>query len=123
MKKHLAWIALGLAVAAACGGSVNDDSGKKKDASVGGTGGTPITGGTHSGGKGGHSGSGGTGGKIDGGSGFGGTGGFIDPGCPDAAPPPPDYQCDPYGPNQCPPGQGCYPYVIYPSAPCDQEHY
>ncbi|MCA9634314.1 MAG: hypothetical protein KC766_42000 [Myxococcales bacterium] len=50
--------------------------------------------------------------------------GYVDPGCPDAAPPEPDLQCDPYAANPgCAPGEACYPYVIYPGSVCEQETY
>lgn len=50
---------------------------------------------------------------------------FFDPGCPDAGPPPTDFQCDPYnqGNGDCAFGEGCYIYVVYPQNPCDQEQY
>jgi hypothetical protein len=51
---------------------------------------------------------------------------YNDPGCPDAPGPIIDNQCDPLSPwNGCPPGEACYPYVVYPSPgdPCDVERY
>jgi hypothetical protein len=103
----------------ACGGSVDGD----------GTGGTTPTAGAA-----GIS-SGGTGGFKDGGKDAkdsgdaksdakGGSAGYVDPGCPDASPPPPDYQCDPFGaPTGCASGEGCYPWVVYPQNTCDFEEY
>ncbi len=48
---------------------------------------------------------------------------FADPGCP--APPPPVRfdECDVFGVNTCPEGDACYPYVLYPDAPCEPETY
>lgn len=50
---------------------------------------------------------------------------YDDPGCPDAPPPIEAFDCDPYkqGNGDCPPGEGCYIYVDYPDAPCEQEIY
>ena len=119
-----------LVLVTACGGSVGGDG------SGGGTsfGGSAGTGATSSGGFGGSTGgfggsTGGFGGSTGGfgGStgGTGGTGGYVDPGCPDAGPPPPPLnQCDPFGsPTGCDLGEGCYPYVQYPSGKCDKEQY
>jgi hypothetical protein len=50
---------------------------------------------------------------------------YQDPGCPDAAPPIIDSQCDPLKspPGDCMDGEACYPYVQYPSEPCEAEIY
>jgi predicted small lipoprotein YifL len=50
---------------------------------------------------------------------------YQDPGCPDAPPAIIDNQCDPLNPKpyDCPEGEACFPYVIYPSAPCEAEIY
>jgi hypothetical protein len=50
---------------------------------------------------------------------------YSDPGCPDAGPPTPALDCDPYhqGNGDCPPDQGCYIYVQYPADACTQEVY
>lgn len=49
---------------------------------------------------------------------------YYDPGCPDAAPPPVTEECDSFAkPTTCPGGEGCYPFVQYPSGPCQQELY
>lgn len=50
---------------------------------------------------------------------------YIDPGCPDAPAPIIDNLCDPLAPapGDCPQGEACYPYVIYPSEPCEAELY
>jgi len=85
----------------------------------GGTGGVGGTGAGPSGGTGGID--AGKDAKSD--AGTGGTGGYVDPGCPDAEPPPPFNDCDPFGPNTCPPGEGCFPFVQYPTKPCDFEVY
>lgn len=49
---------------------------------------------------------------------------YVDPGC-DAGelPPPPPPQCDPYVPSTCAPGEGCYPFTIYPEGSCGEEQY
>ncbi|MGZ3416816.1 MAG: hypothetical protein ACXWUG_10675 [Polyangiales bacterium] len=50
---------------------------------------------------------------------------YVDPGCPDAPAPKPDYKCDPLAtpPGGCKPGQACFPYVVYPTEPCEHETY
>lgn len=50
---------------------------------------------------------------------------YVDPGCPDAAPPSFNYECDPFAPppGDCPEDHACYPYVSYPSEPCEAEVY
>lgn len=49
---------------------------------------------------------------------------YTDPGCPDAPPPKEEYECDPNGkPTGCGDGEACYPFVMYPSGPCQQETY
>ncbi len=122
-----------LLLATACGGSVGSDGtggthgvggfggsgGFGGTSGFGGTGGTGATGGF--GGTGATGGFGGTGGT----GGSGGTGGYIDPGCPDAGPPPPPLnECDPFAsPTGCAAGEGCYPYVQYPSGKCDKEQF
>jgi hypothetical protein len=120
-------IGLGLALAAACGGSVGDDTGDGGSGGslAGGSGGVGGGIGGFGGTGGSFGGFGGTGGSFGGSGGsFGGTGGFIDPGCPDAAPPPPDITCDVFAkPSDCPAGEACYPYVNYPSQKCDFETY
>jgi hypothetical protein len=118
-------VVLGLLVAAyACGGSVDADG-------SGGSGGIGASGGV----SGGTGGSGGTlkdsgkdakdsGKDAKSDAGAGGSAGFVDPGCPDAAPPPPDYQCQPFeNPTGCPFGEACYPWVDYPTGPCDHEEF
>jgi hypothetical protein len=104
----------------ACGGSVDVDG-------SGGSSGKAGAGGVSAGG---------TGGAKDGGKAAndagkdaksdaqGGSAGYVDPGCPDASPPPPDYQCNPFGePTGCGFGEGCYPWVDYPTGPCDFEEF
>jgi hypothetical protein len=125
----LAWslVGLGVAVAAACGGSVGADDG------IGGGG--SGSGGASSGGV-------GFGGASTGGAGFGGTpfggagghladagkdgsasDGWVDPECPDAEPPIPQFECDPFAPDSCGANLGCFPWVNYPTGPCDFEEY
>lgn len=50
---------------------------------------------------------------------------WVDPGCPDTPTPPRDFRCDPYKapPGDCPKGEGCFPFVEYPSSPCEHEIY
>jgi hypothetical protein len=50
---------------------------------------------------------------------------WVDPECPDIPPPPPAYECDPLKapPGDCPRGEACFPYVIYPTEPCEHETY
>lgn len=50
---------------------------------------------------------------------------YQDPGCPDAPAPIIDNQCDPLkpAPGDCYSGEACYPYVIYPTEPCEAEIY
>lgn len=115
-------VGLGVALAGACGGSVEgsrESVGGTGGLVGGGGGGTGGTGGTHLGGTGGKD--AGKDAKPD--SKTGGTGGYVDPGCPDAEPPPPQIECDLFDPSTCPPELACYPYVQYPSGPCDFEVY
>jgi len=48
---------------------------------------------------------------------------YVDPGCDGA--PPIDAAiarvCDPYASGECPDGQACYPYAIYPEGSCGDE--
>jgi hypothetical protein len=50
---------------------------------------------------------------------------YYDPGCPDAPAPIIDKECDPLKspPGDCMSGEACYPYVIYPTEPCEAEVY
>jgi hypothetical protein len=48
---------------------------------------------------------------------------YKDPGCPDAGAKPTEFMCDAYSQDNCPSGEGCYIFVIYPEDPCDQETY
>jgi hypothetical protein len=121
-------VGLGLAFAGACGGSVGGDLSPGGDANVGGSGGfgaggTGSLGGFFGGGTGGKD--AGKDAKQDSTAGFGGTGGFIDEGCPDAEPPPPQKECDPFEKpsTTCGFGTACYPYVIYPQHKCEFEIY
>lgn len=115
-----------------CGGSISTDAGAG-GVGASGAGGSSGLGGAGTGGA-------GTGGAGTGGAGTGGTGldggvdarpdvvdaapDYVEPGCPDAEVPPPDYQCDPLAtPSDCGPGEACYPYVDYPSQPCETERY
>lgn len=119
-------VVAGIGLAVACGGSTSTDGDGTGGAGSGGggAGGMGATGGTIvTGGFGGIGATGGIGGKDAGKDAkTGGTGGtYVDPGCPDAPPPPPIKDCDPFGPNTCKQGEACYPFVQYPSKPCEQE--
>lgn len=47
---------------------------------------------------------------------------FVEPGCPPARPPPDLTECDPLAsPSGCPSGQACFPFVSYPTRPCEVE--
>jgi len=51
---------------------------------------------------------------------------YVEPECPDVAPLPPNEECDVFDPHAtCPSGQACYPYVEYPDPndDCAQEEY
>ena len=49
---------------------------------------------------------------------------YVEPECPDAAPPPQIRECEPFeNPTGCGPGEGCYPFVDYPTEPCEQKRY
>lgn len=50
---------------------------------------------------------------------------YGEPTCPDLPIEPPQLACDPYSqrPGDCDEGQSCFPYVQYPSGPCEQERY
>lgn len=122
--RGLFWLAA-LAVAG-CGGSVANVSGSGGAAGFGAAGGAGATGGT--GGTGGFGAFGGFDGGPPSDSGPDGvvdaTSDYYDPGCPDAAPLPVDNECDLFHqPGGCPAGEACYPYVDYPTEPCQQERY
>jgi len=49
---------------------------------------------------------------------------FEDPGCPPVQAPPARNDCDPLaGSSSCPVGQSCFPFVRYPTGPCEVEQY
>jgi hypothetical protein len=49
---------------------------------------------------------------------------FVDPGCPPASDLPSINECDPLAAaSGCPQGESCFPYVDYPSGPCEVERY
>jgi len=116
---------LALVLASGCGGAVEHGDGtpaagaSQGGQTVGRAGAAP--GGTR------NYGGGGTGGSTAGAVSAGGT--IMDPdpvdtGCPPEDLPPPDNQCDPFGPNTCGVGAGCYPFVDHPQGSgCDQQHY
>ena len=108
---------MGLGLASACGGAVSLDDGRGASGGSGGL--IPGTGGT-----GGAFRDAGRDARAD--ARDGALDGFNDPGCPDAAPPPPQLECDPFAPlTSCPAGTACYPIVIGSGDPsgCGQEVY
>ena len=49
---------------------------------------------------------------------------YDDPGCPPQQPVVNEQRCNPFAEDTgCPPDQACYPYVIYPTGPCEVERY
>lgn len=49
---------------------------------------------------------------------------FEEPGCPPTTSPPPVRECDPLEQvSGCPDGQSCFPFVDYPSGPCEVERF
>jgi hypothetical protein len=49
---------------------------------------------------------------------------YEDPGCPPPAPIQDSQQCDPLAEESgCAADEACYPFVIYPSGPCEVERY
>lgn len=116
--------ALLLSAASGCGGSAEHGgpSSSVAGAQQAGSGGAtaPGTGGATSPGRGG-------GGASAGNAQAGGA--IVDPdpvetGCPEQEPLPPDLRCDPFTPDSCSPGLGCYPFVEHPTGNgCEQQHY
>ena len=46
------------------------------------------------------------------------------PSCPPTPPPPVNVECDPLADDPgCPSGQSCFPFVDYPTSPCEVERY
>jgi len=114
---------LALALALGCGGAVEHGDGTPGETSGAGR----ASGHAGSSSVGGATGRAGSGGDI--GTAAAGTGGLVDPepietGCAQKDLPPPDLACDPFAPNDCGPGQGCYPFVDHPEGSgCDQQRY
>jgi len=49
---------------------------------------------------------------------------YAAPTCPPTPPPPANVECDPLAADPgCPPGQSCFPFVDYPTSPCEVERY
>ena len=49
---------------------------------------------------------------------------FSPPSCPPATSPPPSVECDPLAEDSgCAAGQSCFPFVDYPTSPCEVELY
>src|SRR4051794_19818940 len=49
---------------------------------------------------------------------------FDAPECPAVPTPPPMNECDPLSASSdCPIGESCFPFVLYPSGPCEVERY
>jgi hypothetical protein len=95
------------ALVVACGGNVEYSSAAPGGGGAGGSG-AGSAGRSSQAGRGGSGGSGGS--SVD-----AGYDAYQDPGCPDAAPPPADMECDPLAVStSCGPGLGCYPYVDHP---------
>jgi len=112
--RPLVLLAAGIWLAAACAGTVEHVPGGGGHAGSGGSAGSA-----------GHAGLAGHAGNSAGSAGLSGDSGsssvdagwdaYVDPGCPDAAPEPPSYECDPLAAvSGCSPGYGCYPYVDQP---------
>jgi hypothetical protein len=120
---------LTLVVAAGCGGSVAHGSGDGDEAGSSFGGSSSGQAGTSSGGT--RAGSGGSR-NLGGSAGTpsaAGTGGTrepdpVDTGCPPEDLPPPELACDPFTPDSCGIGLGCYPFVDHPlGSGCDQQRY
>ena len=109
------WIALIGLGCAACGGEVSTSADRGGSGGTAGNGALTATGG-----------SGGTNLYVDAGAHTDLDGSsYVDPGCPDAAPPAPYYECDPLAAvDQCPSGLGCYAFLDYPTGEgCGQAQY
>lgn len=48
---------------------------------------------------------------------------YVEPSCPFVPTAQIDAKCDALNQATCPAGQGCYPTITYPTAPCDPEIY
>jgi hypothetical protein len=48
---------------------------------------------------------------------------YVEPTCPDVPTAQIEAQCDAFDQSTCPEGQGCYPTIEYPTAPCVPEVY
>lgn len=49
---------------------------------------------------------------------------YSPPSCPPTTSPPPSVECDPLAEDSgCPVGQSCFPFVFYPTSPCEVELY
>jgi hypothetical protein len=49
---------------------------------------------------------------------------YSPPACPPSTSPPPSVECDPLAEDSgCPAGQSCFPFVDYPTSPCEVELY
>jgi hypothetical protein len=110
MLGRVMFVALGIPLAWACGGTVGEP---RQEPSQGGTqtgqGGIGVGGAIGAGGKGGTS----TGGV---------TSTYVDPGCPEQPVPEVYTECDPLGDNtDCSMGEGCYPVTEYPTRTCEPE--
>ena len=122
------WVLLltaGGVVAGACGGNAEGEAtepdGAAGVAGTAGSAGTGATGGTpaNDAGKDARD-----SGKHDAKRPDAGWDGWVDPGCPDAAPLPPQNDCDPFASDSgCQFGEGCYPWIDYPTEPCAQQQF
>jgi hypothetical protein len=104
---------LGILLFVGCGGSVTIDPG--------GAGGTGGSGGTGASGRGGRD--AGRPDARDGAAARDATSDYTDDlNCPPFDDPPPERECDPFAAQSgCARGEACYPFVDYPTGPCDRE--
>jgi hypothetical protein len=108
-----------------CGGSTShnpegdDPFSTAGQSSAAGRGGSPGGGSSSLGGSAGAGGS-----QVQPGGGAGIEPEPIDTGCKPEELPPPSIECDPFGPNTCGDGRGCYPFVDHPEGRgCDAQVY
>jgi hypothetical protein len=104
----------GILLFAGCGGSVME---------IGGAGATGGSAGAGTGGRGGRD-AGRPDAKDSGGGGDATSDYTEDLNCPPFSEPPPERECDPFATTSgCARGEACYPFVDYPTGPCDREEY
>jgi hypothetical protein len=117
--------ALALATAFGCGGSTSHNPEGDEPFSTAGQSSTAGRGSSAGGGnssRAGSAGAGGSGTPQSGGAGMDPP--PIDTECKPEDLPPPSIECDPFGPNTCGDGRGCYPFVDHPEGGgCDAQVY